>query len=113
MATSNMAKDILAKEGAAKVPIPNVTPEQAKALQQIKDPKEQEKYLRTIYAQNILDGKIKTPIPPQLIRPMVKVEETYNNVTDKAAEFAEKFDSQKGNAMSSTGTSNLQTKLEE
>ena len=31
--TSKIAKDILAKEGAAKVPIPNVTPEQIKALQ--------------------------------------------------------------------------------
>lgn len=78
------AKKVLAKEGAPKVPVPNITPDQAKALQEIKDPTEKEKYLRTIYTKNILDGKIKTPIPAPLIRPMAKVEEVYNKATDKA-----------------------------
>ena len=44
---------------------------------------------------------------------MVKVEETYNNITDKASKFAEKFDSHKDNSMSGIDTSNLQAKMEE
>ena len=83
-AKNELGKKVLAKEGAPNVPIPNITPEQAKALQEIKDPKEKEKYLRTIYAKNILDGKIKTPIPAPLIRPMAKVDEASNKATDKA-----------------------------
>lgn len=81
---NELGRKVLAMEGAPKVPIPNITPEQAKALQEIQDPKEKEKYLRTIYAKNILDGKIKTPIPAPLIRPMAKVEEAYNKDTDKS-----------------------------
>lgn len=81
---NELGRKVLAREGAPNVPIPNITPEQEKALQEIQDPKEKEKYLRTIYAKNILDGKIKTPIPEPLIRPMVKVEEAYNKATDKA-----------------------------
>ena len=83
-AKNELGKKVLAKEGAPNVPIPNITPEQAKALQEIQDPKEKEKYLRTIYAKNILDGKIKTPIPAPLIRPMAKVDEASNKATDKA-----------------------------
>ena len=83
-AKNELGKKVLAKEGAPNVPIPNITPEQAKALEEIKDPKEKEKYLRTIYAKNILDGKIKTPIPAPLIRPMAKVDEASNKATDKA-----------------------------
>ena len=83
-AKNELGEKVLAKEGAPNIPIPNITPEQAKALQEIKDPKEKEKYLRTIYAKNILDGKIKTPIPEPLVRPMAKVDEASNKATDKA-----------------------------
>ena len=45
---------------------------------------------------------------------MVKVEETYNGVTDKVAKFTEKFDSRKeDSADSELDTSDLQENIEE
>ena len=89
-------KNILAKEGAGKLPIPTVSPEQGKKLLGMKDPNEQEKYIKTLILKDVMDGKIKTPIPAPLIRPIVKVEETYNNFSDKADAIAQKVDAKIG-----------------
>lgn len=41
--------------------------------------------------KKVMDGKIKTPIPAPLIKPMMKVEETFNNLADKGEKIAGKF----------------------
>ena len=41
--------------------------------------------------KKVMDGKIKTPIPSSLIKPMMKVEETFNNLADKGEKIAGKF----------------------
>ena len=56
-----------------------------------KSPQEQEDFVRKMVMKKVMDGKIKTPIPAPLIKPMMKVEETFNHLADKGEKIAGKF----------------------
>jgi hypothetical protein len=56
-----------------------------------KTPEEKEEFVRKLVAKKVLDGKIKTPIPTKLIRPMAKGEEIAEKTIGKIDKFVDKI----------------------